>query len=162
MVRTSVPDSSRCVAKLCRLCLSRHSRHYLPFRTMSGNGEPLPIWPEDSRLRRGSLSELPDIVLSLLQTVQEGEESVAGFAATRGSIGRGCLGKCFLLHGKCRFEINLCGFNMFVTEPQCDHRTIDACLQKIHGHGVPQAVHSDTFVFQRRAQVGSSHPMLVQ
>src|SRR5271157_4401730 len=67
-----------------------------------------------------SLSELPDIVLSLLQTVQEGEESVAGFVATRGSIGRGCLGKCLLLHGKCRFEINLCGFNMFVTEPQCD------------------------------------------
>ena len=24
-------------------------RHYLPFRTMSGNGEPLPIWPGDSR-----------------------------------------------------------------------------------------------------------------
>jgi hypothetical protein len=44
-----------------------------------------------------SLSELPDIVLSLLQTVQEGEESVAGFVATGCSIGRGCLGKCFLL-----------------------------------------------------------------
>ena len=86
----------------------------------------------------------PDIVLCLLQTVQEGEELVAGFIATRRSLRRGYLGKCFLLHGKCRFEINLCGFNMFVTEPQCDHRTIDACLHKVHGHGVPQAVHSDT------------------
>jgi hypothetical protein len=56
---------------------------------------------------------------------QEGEESVAGFVATRRSIGRGCLGKCFLLHGKCRFEINLGGFNMFVTEPQCDDRVSD-------------------------------------
>src|SRR5271165_7221836 len=60
----------------------------------------------------------PDIVLCLLQTVQEGEELVAGFIATRRSLRRGYLGKCFLLHGKCRFEINLCGFNMFVTEPQ--------------------------------------------
>ena len=108
-----------------------------------------------------SLSESPDIVSCLLQAVQEGEESIAGFVSPWCSIGRGCLGKGFLLHGKCRFEINLCGFNMLVTEPQCDHRTIDACLQKIHGHGVPQAVDGDPFVFQRRAQVGSRHPMLV-
>jgi hypothetical protein len=53
------------------------------------------------------------------QTVEEGEESVTGFVATRRSIRRDCFGKCFLLHGKCRFEINQCGFNMFVTEPQC-------------------------------------------
>ena len=83
-----------------------------------------------------SLSESPDIVLCSLQTVQEGEKSVAGFVATRRSIRRGCLGERFLLHGKCRFEINLCRFNMFVTQPQGYHRTIDACLQKIHGHGV--------------------------
>ena len=94
--------------------------------------------------------------------VFRGEESIAGFVTPRCSIGRGCLGKSFLLHGKCRFEINLCGFNMFVTEPQCDHRTIDACLQKIHGHGVPQAVDSDTFVLQGRALAGSLHAMLVQ
>src|SRR6266704_5084916 len=157
----SIPACSRCIAQVCRLCLSRHRRHYLPFRTMSGSGEPLPFGPEIPDGVAKSLSESPDIVSCLLQAVQEGEESIAGFVTPRCSIGRGCLGKCFLLHGKCRFEINLCGFNMFVTEPQCDHRTIDACLQKIHGHGVPQAVHGDTFVFQRRAQVGSSHPMLV-
>ena len=109
-----------------------------------------------------SLSESPDIVFCLLQTVQEGEESVARFIATRRCMRWGCLGKCFLLHGKCRFEINLGGFNMFMTEPQCDDRTIDACLQKIHGHGVPQAVNSDTLVFQRRAHVGSRHAMLVE
>ena len=28
-------------------------RHYLPFRIMSGNREPLAIWPGDSRSRRG-------------------------------------------------------------------------------------------------------------
>ena len=106
--------------------------------------------PEIPNRGAESLSESPDIVLCSLQTVQEGEESVAGFVATRRSIRRGWLGECFLLHGKCRFEINLCRFNMFVTQPQGDHRTVDACLQKIHGHGVPQAVHSYTFVFQRR------------
>src|SRR5207249_8500962 len=55
--------------------------------------------------------------------------------------------KCLLLHGKCRLKINLCGFNTFVTEPQGDHRTINAGLQKVHGHGVPQTVDSDTLVF---------------
>src|ERR1700686_2022594 len=73
-----------------------------------------------------SLSESPDIVSCLLQAVQEGEESIAGFVTPRCSIGRGFLARCFLLHGKCPFEINLGGLNMFVTEPQCDHRTIDA------------------------------------
>jgi len=53
---------------------------------MSGNGVPLPILLGDSRSRRGKLSESPDIVLCLLQTVQEGEESVTGFVATRRSI----------------------------------------------------------------------------
>src|SRR6516165_5892364 len=71
---------------------------------------------------------LRDIVLCRLQTGQEGEKSVAGFIATRGCMRRGCLSKCFFLHGKCRLEINLCGFNTFVSEPQCDHRTIDALL----------------------------------
>src|ERR1700756_3394653 len=76
-----------------------------------------------------SLETSPDIVLCPLQTVQEGEESVVRFIATRRSMRRGCFNKCFFLHGKCRFEINLCGFNTFVAEPQCDYRTIDACLQ---------------------------------
>src|SRR6202163_2601138 len=34
----STPACSKCIALVCRLCLPRHSRHYLPFRTMSGNG----------------------------------------------------------------------------------------------------------------------------
>ena len=75
---------------------------------------------------------------------------------------RGALRKCLLLHGQCRFQINLCGFNTFVTEPQDDYRTIDACFQKVHGHGVSQTVNSDTLVFQRKAKVGSRHAMLVQ
>jgi hypothetical protein len=33
--RLVVPDSRRWTANACRLCLARHSRHYLPRRTMS-------------------------------------------------------------------------------------------------------------------------------
>ena len=37
MVRRSAPSSNRCVAYEWRLCLQRHSRHYVPFLTMSCN-----------------------------------------------------------------------------------------------------------------------------
>ena len=40
MTVMSVPDWRRATAQLWRLCLERHGRHYLPFRTMSGSGMP--------------------------------------------------------------------------------------------------------------------------
>src|SRR5271165_827691 len=40
MTVMSVPDWRRATAQVWRLCLERHSRHYLPFRTMSGTGMP--------------------------------------------------------------------------------------------------------------------------
>src|SRR3990172_13040310 len=49
-----------------------------------------------------------------------------------------------------------------MSEPQGNHRTIDARLEKVHGHGVSQAVNSDTLVRQRRAHRGSRHAMLGQ
>src|SRR3990172_8444085 len=49
-----------------------------------------------------------------------------------------------------------------MSEPQGNHRTIDARLEKVHGHGVSQAVNSDTLVLQRRAHLGGRHAMLVQ
>jgi hypothetical protein len=53
-------------------------RYYLPFLTMSGNGEPPRIWTGDFRDRVvQSPRTSPDIVLCRLQTVQECEESVA-------------------------------------------------------------------------------------
>ena len=56
---------------------------------------------------------------------------------------RGRLRKRFLLHGERRFEIELCGFDAFMTKPQRDHRAVDARLEKVHGRGVSQAVVSD-------------------
>ena len=49
-----------------------------------------------------------------------------------------------------------------VSEPQCDHRTIHARLQKVHGHRVPQAVNSDPLLLQRGASFGSRQAMLGQ
>ena len=91
-------------------------------------------------------SRLPDIV-GRLQTVQEGEKSIARFKATYSSPRRGCLRKGFLLHGERRFEIDLCGFNAFMTKPQRDHRAIDTRLEKVHGHGVSQAMVRDSLAF---------------
>ena len=48
-MRRSAPFSSKCVAKQWRLCLSRHSRHYVPCLTMSRNGEPLRTLPGEIR-----------------------------------------------------------------------------------------------------------------
>src|SRR6266446_3799068 len=36
----STPAWRRCIPLVWRLCLARHSRHYLPFRTMSGTSTP--------------------------------------------------------------------------------------------------------------------------
>src|SRR5262249_10529690 len=65
------------IAQVCRLCLERHSQHYLPFLTISGNGEPLGIWIGDFRSRPAKPRTLLDIVLCRLQTAQEGKVSVS-------------------------------------------------------------------------------------
>ena len=56
-------DWSRCMAVLCRLCLERHSRHYLPFPIMSCDGQPLRIWIGDFRSCPAKPRTLRDIVL---------------------------------------------------------------------------------------------------
>jgi hypothetical protein len=96
-----------------------------------------------------------------LQAVQEGQEFVSGFIAPASSILRSYLRQGFFLHSKCCFEVHLCGFQALVTEAQCDHRSINTCLQKVHSHGVPETVHGDPFSFQRQAYSGSSRALLV-
>ena len=91
-----------------------------------------------------SLSESPDIVLCSLQTVQEGEESVAGFVATRRSIRRGCLGECFLLHGKCRFvhedeTIGRLDDYRPKNVPRMSQRLVDTSFGNFNGRDVAEA-----------------------
>jgi hypothetical protein len=77
MVRTLVPDSRRWTANACRLCRSRHSRHYLPHRTMSSNsghdGKYLrnkDVFRRNARATRHSQLDL--------QAVQELQQIVVG------------------------------------------------------------------------------------
>jgi hypothetical protein len=69
MVRRSVPDSSRCVAKLWRLCLWVHSRHYLPFLTMSS--DMAGSWRSFNNAGRNAsrVDQSPDIVFSVFSSL---------------------------------------------------------------------------------------------
>lgn len=102
-------------------------RHYLPFRTMSSSRRALTKLGQ-FKGQRAKPRLSPNIVGCRLQTVQEREDSVAGSIPAGLCIRRGCPRKCFLFHGECRLEVNLCGFHAFVTEPQRDYRAVDACL----------------------------------
>ena len=110
-------------------CIVPHQlRHYLPFRTMSSSRRALTKLGRNSRGSAQSPRLSPNIVGCRLQTVQEREDSVAGSIPAGLCIRRGCPRKCFLFHGECRLEVNLCGFHAFVAEPQRDYRAVDACL----------------------------------
>ena len=137
-------------------------RHYLPFRTMSSSHSALTKLGRNSRRNAKSPWRSPNIVGCHLQTVQEREEPVARFVPAGFCLRRGCPRQRFFLHGKCCLEINLCGLNTFVTEPQCDHRAVNSIFEKVHGHGVPQAVDGDPLLLQGGAVHGSHGAMLVQ
>ncbi len=91
MVRRSAPFSSKCVAKQCRLCTQRHSRHYLPFLTMSSDME----WSGDRSIITGPnanrVDQSPDIVFSVfsaLQTIEEAKQLVSRLVAPRSAVRR--------------------------------------------------------------------------
>lgn len=143
--------------------ISPHTfRHYLPFRTMSSSRRALTKLGRNTSRDAQLPGRSPDIVGCRLQTVQEREESVARFVPAGFCVRRGCPCKRFFLHGKCCLEINLCGLDTFVAEPQRDHRAVNSIFEKVHGHGVPQAVDGDPFLLQRGADHGSHPAMLVQ
>jgi hypothetical protein len=101
-------------AQVCRLSTQRHSRHYLPFLTMSCD---LTEWLLGrSRIEvpiAAILNPSQDIVFlpTDLQTVQEGEEWVSGLIAPWSAVPRGRLRQRLLLHRECRVEIDLRGFH---------------------------------------------------
>jgi site-specific recombinase XerD len=157
----AVARASKDHSSLAKRSISPHSiRHYLPFLTMSSDAHEI-IRKSLSR-GAGMLDQTPDIVFSTLQTIQEGKQLVSRLIAPWSAARRGGLGKGLLLHRQCRVEIDLRGLHRFVSEPQCNHRTINACLEKVHGHGVPQAVNGHALLSQRRANFGCRHAMLGQ
>jgi hypothetical protein len=120
-------------------------RHYVPFLTMSGNVDRLPRSPWYCGLRSDVPGQSPDI-FPALQAIQEVEKLVCRPVASLLAAGRRCLRKSFLLHRECRFDIDLRGFHGFMSEPQRNHRTTNARLQKVHGHRVSQTVNGDPFL----------------
>ncbi|AAP85889.1 putative integrase/recombinase (plasmid) [Cupriavidus necator H16] len=123
-------------------------RHYMPFLTISGNEGFASV------LVRCALVVEPSPVTTrhsfvALQSIQEAEKFVCRPVASWLAVSQRCLRKSLLLHRKCRFEIDLRGFHRFMPEPQCNHGTINARLQKVHGHRMPQTVNGDLFLLQR-------------
>ena len=59
-------------------------------------------------------------------------------------------------------QIDVGGFNRFVTEPQGDHRPVDAVLEEFHRGGVAKRMRSNSLLFQRRASGLSSGEMFGQ
>lgn len=71
-----------------------------------------------------------------LQTLEKAEQPVAGLVASRlAGVRRGSR-QCLLLDCQRGIQIDLRGLDRLVPEPQRDHRTVDACLEKVHGGGV--------------------------
>jgi len=84
MVWRSAPASSKWVAKQWRLCLSRHSRHYLPFLTMSSEmGEPgnRSIITARNSNRVDQSLDIVFSVFSALQTIEEAKQLVSWLVA---------------------------------------------------------------------------------
>ena len=125
--------------------------YYIDGPTMSGTTGPRAILVCDCRFGGDRLPRLPDIVLADLQAAEKAEQPVTGLVAAGVAGWRRCFGQCLLLHRQRRLQIDLGGLDRFVTEPQRDHRAIDACLKKVHGRRVAQAVDSDPLMFQRGA-----------
>ena len=67
-----------------------------------------------------------------------------------------------LFHREGCLQINLGGLDGFMPKPQRNHGTVDTGLEKVHGHGVTQAVNGNPLVFRRRAHLRACNAMFVQ
>ena len=103
-------------------------RHYLPFLTMSGDIGHQSRPSGESGHSADPVSVSPDIVFSFLQAVEETEQLISGSIAGRPAIWWCCLGESLLFHRQRCLQIDLRCFHRLMSEPQCDHGTIDACL----------------------------------
>ena len=79
------------------------------------------------------------------EAVEEGQGGVAGLVAA---------GRCFrwcgavegsLFDGHVGVQVDLCGFGLFVAEPERDHGGVDAGVEELHGRSVSEHVGCDGF-----------------
>jgi len=72
------------------------------------------------------------------------------------------LGKSSFFQFEARLKINLSRFHTFVSKPQCNHRTINTVLEKIHCRAVSEHVRRNAFVFQSGAPLACEGNMFGQ
>jgi len=72
------------------------------------------------------------------------------------------LGKSSFFQFETRLKINLSRFHTFVSKPQCNHRTINTVLEKIHCRAVSEHVRRNAFVFQSGAPLACEGNMFSQ
>src|SRR5258706_10684809 len=117
-------------------------------------------WHDDRDCARRA-GPSPDI-FRRLQSIEEGHETITGLVSTR-SAEQGCgLGQRLLLHREGCVQIDLGRLDTLMPEAQCNDGTIHAGLQKVHCHGVPQAVNGDPLLSQRGASSRGRRSMLVE
>jgi hypothetical protein len=129
MVQRYAMRVSKKIPAMAAKRVSPHSiRHYVPFRTMSSDIGQQSRSSGDSCHSADAVSVSPDIVFSFLQAVEEAEQLISGSITGRPAIWRRCLGESLLFHRQRCLQIDLRCLHRLMSEPQCDHGTIDACL----------------------------------
>src|SRR5437764_8541959 len=91
---------------------------------------------------------ISDFFSSLLEIVQEAKELVSWLIPLEFAVERFRFAERLLFYRQRGLQIDSSCVEGLVAEPQGDDRAIHTLLQKVHGHGVPQAVDGYAFAFQ--------------
>jgi hypothetical protein len=80
-----------------------------------------------------SSSELHTLHRAFTESLQEGEQFVGRSEAAGFCLYRSCLVQSAFLDLQIRVQVDLGRLDLFVAEPECDHRGVDAGAQQSHG-----------------------------
>ncbi len=143
-----MPDEARFIATDGRTrteawygVLGHESTHYADLRIM----------PRRSAIQQTGVHDASAAYRHNQRRFQEGEQLVARAVAAVLRLDRPRLGDGLLLHLHVGVDVHLRRLDRFVTEPERDHRTIDAAVQELHCGAVAENVRRDAFRAQGSA-----------
>jgi len=110
------------------------------WRPFAFGPKSLPKGWRSSRITRNSLEPL--------EIVQEPKELVSWLIPLEFPVERFRFAERLLFYRQRGLQIDSSCVEGLVAEPQGDDRAVHTLLQKVHGHGVPQAVDGYAFAFQ--------------
>jgi hypothetical protein len=135
-----------------------------------GNGVTYGIPHVDSHLRPRLIADYADLVVmptcrldrrrgkgicvngsAWSEPVEEGQQRVGWPIAARRGLGRIHAGDGAFLLRHVGVQVDRCGGDLLVAEPEGDDRDVDAGLQQPHRGGMSQGVHGDVLAAQQRA-----------